>query len=125
MYQSLTIFKDFLPSLYVSLTLFAVILKNASRHTDVAKDGGTRGGISWWHLISVQKYVKNKKKFFAAKSVGFRSKWTKQSEKERYSPQISGVMVSYHNAVLPQNSDTRGAPPFATPLSRRVVFFNC
>ena len=57
--------------------------------------------------FSVQKYVKTKKKkkkkVFAAKSVGL--------GKERYSPQISGVMVSHHNMVSPQNSETRSGPP--------------
>ena len=40
----------------------------------VAKNGGTRGGISWWHPFSTKKYVKTKKKkVFAAKRVGFES----------------------------------------------------
>ena len=47
---------------------------------------------------------------------------TKQNEEARSSPQISGVMVLYHNMVSPQivspqNGVTRsGPPPVATPL---------
>ena len=38
-------------------------------------------------------------------------------KKQRYLPQIGGVMVSRHNMVSPQNDDTRGGPPpLATPL---------
>ena len=37
---------------------------------------------------------------------------TKQNEKARSSPQISGVMVSHHNMVSPG----AGRPPIATPL---------
>ena len=33
---------------------------------------------------------------------------TKQVKKERYSPQIGGVIVSHHDMVSPQNGDTRG-----------------
>ena len=37
----------------------------------VAKNGGTQGGISWWHPLSTKILVKTKKKVFAAKRVGF------------------------------------------------------
>ena len=49
---------------------------------------------------------------------------TKQNEKARSSPQISGVMVLHHNMVStqmmsPQNGVTRGGlPPAATPERR-------
>ena len=32
-------------------------------------------------------------------------------QKERYSPQIGGVVVSHLSMVSPQNDDTRGGPP--------------
>ena len=34
----------------------------SSSISGVANDGGTWGGVLWWHPFSVQKYVKTKKK---------------------------------------------------------------
>ena len=58
----------------------------------VAKDGGTRGGISWWLPFSVQKLGEDKKKIFAAKWVGFRlnSRWRPKKGLRR---KISGFSI--------------------------------
>ena len=42
-------------------------------------------------------------------------------KKERYSPQINGVMVLHHNMVLPLNGDTWGELPFMPPSSSDVL----
>ena len=61
----------------------------------------------------------DQKKGFRRKSRGFSVQMrleTKQNEKTRSSPQISGVIVSHHNIVSPQmmspqNGVTRDGPP--------------
>ena len=40
-------------------------------NSGVARNGGTRGGISWCHPFSVQNYVKTKKKGHCRQSSGF------------------------------------------------------
>ena len=88
------------------------------------KNGGTRGGISWWHFLSakmqvktkkkgprcktswflVRKYVITKKKVFAYRSVGFRSQKNKKKNKW------------FHPKM-----ETPGAGSPCKNLSRRVV----
>ena len=55
---------------------------------------------------------------------------TKENEKIRYFLQISGVMLSHHYMVSPQNSVTRGGPPpsdttasapLSTPMALAVI----
>ena len=46
---------------------------------------------------------------------------TKQNEKGRSSPQISGVMVLHHNMVSSQMVSPGAGPPLATPLRIIII----
>ena len=87
--------------------------------TMVAPGAGFRGGTLFRSKTS---WRTNKKKFFAAKLVGFWSNWgwgPNKVKKERYSPQIGGVMVSHIITICwcqPKMWHPGWAvPPLATP----------
>ena len=69
--------------------------------------------------FSVQKYVKTKKKRSSPENQWVSTTNEYKVKKERYSPQISGIRVSHHDMVSPQNGDTWGGrpPSHATGLS--------
>ena len=76
----------------------------------VTNDGGTRAGLRGVNLFRFKNKLKPKKKGLRRKISGFFAQLgleTKQIVKTRSSPQISGVMVSHHNVVSPQNVSFR------------------
>ena len=79
----------------------------------VTNDGGTQArlrGVNLFRFKNMLRPKKKKKKGLRRKISGFfvRSGLeTKQIVKTRSSPQISGVMVSHHNVVSPQNVSFR------------------
>ena len=67
---------------------------------DVAKNGGTRGGILWWHPLSAKKIGEDQKKRSLPTN-----KW------------VFGLKKNKKQMVSPQNGDTRSEPPRRPPAA--------
>ena len=86
-------------------------LVNPSR--GVAKNGGTRGGISWWHPLSAKIGEDQKKRSSLQNELVFSPKVC-DDQKKSFLPTnqwVFGIKRKKKQTVSPQNGDNRGAPP--------------
>ena len=79
-------------SLLSQVVLISLIKNDFELDRGVAKNGRIRGGISWWHSFSYQKYVKTKKEGLRCKIIGiWVQKYVKTKKKKKSSPKNLGV----------------------------------
>ena len=71
----------------------------------VAKNGGTRGGISWWHPSSAKIYVKPKTKRSSLQNKLVFSPKVCDDQKKKSLSEFSVSKAKNKQMVSPQNSD--------------------
>ena len=78
-------------SLLSQVVLISLIKNDFELDRGVAKNGRTRGGISWWHPFSYQKYVTTKKEGLRCKIIGIWVQKYVKTKKKKSLPKNLGI----------------------------------